>query len=90
MSIIFCFSNLLTFITTFLYHLENELLWHQSNVFIDQELIKIAGICGGLAQYFDVDPIIFRLAWVLLFFLGGIGLIMYVIAWIVIPLEPQQ
>lgn len=50
---------------------------------------KIAGVCGGLAQYFDVDPVIFRLAWVLLFFLGGTGLIIYLIAWIIIPLEPQ-
>lgn len=50
---------------------------------------KIAGICGGLAQYFDIDPVIVRLAWALLFFLAGTGFIVYLIAWIVIPLEPQ-
>ena len=50
---------------------------------------KIAGICGGLANYFDIDPVIVRLAWVLLFFLGGSGIFLYIIAWIVIPLEPR-
>lgn len=49
---------------------------------------KIAGICGGLGKYFAVDPIIFRLVWLGLFFLGGVGLILYIIAWIVIPLDP--
>jgi len=51
---------------------------------------KIAGICGGLAKYFDIDPVIVRLAWVLLFFLGGSGIFLYIIAWIVIPLEPLE
>ena len=50
---------------------------------------KIAGICGGLANYFTIDPVIVRLAWVLLFFLGGSGIFLYIIAWIVIPLEPR-
>ena len=50
---------------------------------------RIAGVCGGLAKYFDIDPVIVRLAWVLLFFLGGSGIFLYIIAWIVIPLEPQ-
>jgi len=51
---------------------------------------KIAGICGGLANYFDIDPVIVRLAWVLLFFLGGSGILLYIVAWIVIPLEPLE
>lgn len=50
---------------------------------------KIAGVCGGLAKYFDIDPVIVRLFWILFFFLGGAGIILYIIAWIVIPLEPQ-
>ncbi|HJZ24023.1 MAG TPA: PspC domain-containing protein [Candidatus Babeliales bacterium] len=51
---------------------------------------KIAGICGGLANYFDIDPVIVRLAWVLLFFLGGSGIFLYIVAWIIIPLEPLE
>lgn len=50
---------------------------------------KIAGVCGGLAKYFDVDPVIVRLLWIFLLFFGGAGIILYIIAWIVIPLEPQ-
>ncbi len=48
----------------------------------------IAGVCGGLAKYFSMDPTIMRLIFVLLFFLGGNGLLIYLILWIVVPLEP--
>ena len=47
----------------------------------------IAGICGGLAEYFDVDPTIMRLIFVALSLMGGPGLILYIIMWIVVPLE---
>ncbi|MCH9030633.1 MAG: PspC domain-containing protein [candidate division Zixibacteria bacterium] len=45
----------------------------------------IGGVCGGLADYFDVDPTLVRLLVVLLFLAGGIGVLAYLIAWIVIP-----
>lgn len=45
----------------------------------------IAGVAGGLAEYFDVDVVIFRLLFVLLFFFGGGGLLAYIIMWIVVP-----
>lgn len=45
---------------------------------------KIAGICAGLGNYFEVDPVIIRLLFVFGFFLGG-GILVYLIAWIVIP-----
>lgn len=48
---------------------------------------KIAGICGGLGEYFDIDPVIFRLIFVFLFLLAGGGLILYLIFWIVVPQE---
>lgn len=47
----------------------------------------IAGVCGGLANYFGMDPTIMRLIFLLLFFLGGNGLLIYLILWIVVPLE---
>lgn len=50
---------------------------------------KIAGVCGGLAKYFDIDPVIVRLCWILFILLGGAGIILYIIAWIVMPLEPE-
>tara|TARA_B100000131_G_C17600708_1_gene403389 strand:+ start:276 stop:455 length:180 start_codon:yes stop_codon:yes gene_type:complete len=45
---------------------------------------KIAGICIGIGDYFDIDPIIVRLLFLVALFLGG-GLIVYLIAWIIIP-----
>ncbi|MDR2084809.1 MAG: PspC domain-containing protein [Bacteroidales bacterium] len=45
----------------------------------------IAGVCGGLGEYFDIDPIIFRIIFVVLFFAGGGGGIIYLILWIFIP-----
>jgi len=50
----------------------------------------IAGLAGGLANYFDVDPVLVRLAFVGAGFLTGIvpGLLAYVVGWIIVPLEP--
>jgi phage shock protein C len=49
---------------------------------------KIAGVCGGFAEYFDIDPTLMRLLWLALLFVGGWGLLAYIIAWIVMPEEP--
>lgn len=49
---------------------------------------KIAGVCAGLADYFDIDPTIVRLLLVVFFLMGGAGVIAYIIAWIVVPEEP--
>jgi phage shock protein C len=49
----------------------------------------IAGICGGIGEYFDVDPNIIRIIW-LLVGLTGTGIIAYVLAWVIIPEEPPQ
>lgn len=46
---------------------------------------KIAGVCGGLAEYFDIDPNLVRLAWILLVFCAGTGILAYIIAAIIIP-----
>lgn len=48
----------------------------------------IGGVCGGLAEYFDIDPAIVRLAAVLLVFAGGSAIIAYILAWIIIPQKP--
>ena len=45
----------------------------------------ICGVCGGIAEYFNVDPTIIRLAWVLFSLAGGSGLLVYFIAAIIIP-----
>jgi phage shock protein PspC (stress-responsive transcriptional regulator) len=49
----------------------------------------VAGVCGGLAEYLDVDPVLVRLAFVLLIFAGGIGVIAYIALWIIMPKEER-
>ena len=46
---------------------------------------KISGVCGGIAEYFEIDVTIVRLAWVLFTALGGSGIIAYIIAALVMP-----
>ena len=49
---------------------------------------KIAGVCGGLGEYFDIDPTIIRLLWVSVSLAFGSGIIAYILAWIIVPAEP--
>ena len=51
---------------------------------------SIAGICGGLAAYFDSDPTMIRLVTLLLILFGGLSIWAYIILWIVIPEEPAR
>ena len=51
---------------------------------------KIAGVCLGMAEYFDVDVTLVRLLFLITAILTGVGLIAYVIGWIVMPNEPQM
>ena len=50
---------------------------------------KLGGVCAGLAEYFDLDPTIVRIVWLLAIFLGGTGLLLYLILWIALPLAPS-
>ena len=47
----------------------------------------VGGVCGGLAEYFGIDPTVVRVLWVVITLLGGAGLLLYVILWIIMPLE---
>ena len=47
---------------------------------------KLAGVCSGMGDYFEIDPVIIRLVFLLGLFLGG-GLIVYIIGWIIIPVK---
>ena len=51
---------------------------------------KIAGVCAGVARYFDLDANLVRAIWLLCLFFAGSGLIVYIILWIVMPLDPEQ
>ena len=45
----------------------------------------IAGVCGGLAEYFGVDPVLVKIIFVVLSLAGGPGIILYIILWLVMP-----
>jgi len=49
---------------------------------------KIAGVAGGLGEYFEIDPMLVRLLFVILAFAGGGGVLIYIILWIVTPEKP--
>jgi len=48
----------------------------------------LGGVCSGLGKYFALDPVLLRVLWAIAFFVGGAGLLAYIIAWIIIPEEP--
>ena len=48
----------------------------------------IDGVCGGIAEYFGVDPTVVRLIWALFSLMGGCGILAYIIAAIIIPRNP--
>jgi phage shock protein C len=61
---------------------------------MDKKLYKsandkvLAGVCGGIGEYFDIDPVVIRILWVIFTLLGGAGLIAYIIAAIIMPANP--
>lgn len=54
-------------------------------LFRSNENKVVAGVCGGIGEYFDIDPVLIRVITVVLFFLNGFGLLAYIVGWIVIP-----
>jgi phage shock protein C len=55
---------------------------------IDDKII--AGVCGGLAAYLDIDTVLVRLAFLVLLFASGIGLPIYLIMWVIMPAEGSE
>ena len=63
---------------------------------MDKKLYKsetnkmLAGVCGGIAEYFNIDPTLVRLGWVVFCALGGSGLLAYIIMAIIMPSRPIE
>ena len=53
----------------------------------DRRSKVIAGVCGGLGRHLDIDPVVFRILFGVLTFIGGIGLLAYAAAWLFVPVE---
>jgi phage shock protein C len=49
---------------------------------------QLAGVCGGLAEYFNLDATLIRVLFVVLAVLGGSGIVLYLALWIIVPKEP--
>ncbi len=47
----------------------------------------IAGVCTGLGEYFEIDPVLIRALFIIALFSGGIGLLLYVVMWMIMPKE---
>lgn len=60
----------------------------QKRLYRSREERVIAGVCGGIAEYFEVDPTLIRLLAVIVVLLGGSGILAYLIMWLVVPLAP--
>lgn len=50
----------------------------------------IGGVCGGLGEYFGIDPIIIRILWIVAIGCLGIGLVAYILFWVFVPLNPDR
>ena len=61
--------------------MENQLYTSNRNKMLD-------GVCGGIAEFFGIDPTLVRLGWVLFCALGGSGILAYIIAAIILPRSP--
>ena len=59
------------------------------NLYRSREERMLAGVCGGLGNYFAVDPTLVRVLFVLFGLVVGGGILAYLILWILIPLEPE-
>lgn len=59
--------------------MENKKLYRSSTDY------KLAGVCGGIGEYFNIDPTLIRLAWILFSVMGGAGVLAYIVAALVIP-----
>ena len=79
---------------TNLYKNNAELIELKKETIMEKRLYKsnknkmLAGVCGGIAEYFNLDPTLIRLGWIVFSALGGSGILAYIIAAIVIPQNP--
>lgn len=47
----------------------------------------LGGVCGGIAEYLGIDPVVVRLIWVIASLFWGVGILAYILAWLIIPVK---
>jgi phage shock protein C len=50
----------------------------------------LGGVCGGLGPYLDIDPNIIRILWIIFCLFYGVGILVYIIAWLILPTESEK
>ena len=50
---------------------------------------SLAGVCAGLGKHLSIDPVILRVLFAVLSFSGGLGILIYLVMWLMVPIEPQ-
>ncbi|MBI4896261.1 MAG: PspC domain-containing protein [Candidatus Aenigmarchaeota archaeon] len=50
----------------------------------------IGGVCGGLGEFFGIDPTVVRLLWCVLALVYGVGILFYILAWVIVPRNPKH
>ena len=61
----------------------------QKKLYKSSENRMICGVCGGIGEYFNIDPTVVRLAWAIFCLLGGSGVLAYILAAVIIPSNPE-
>ena len=54
-------------------------------LYLSDDNRKIAGVCGGIAEYLNLDPTVVRVVWVIVALIFGSGILAYLIAWLIMP-----
>ena len=60
----------------------------QKRLFRSRRDKMLGGVCGGLGEYFEFDPVLIRVIFVAAMFISGVGFIAYILLWIIVPFEP--
>ena len=66
-----------------------EIFFVKKKLYRSRKDRKLAGVCGGLAEYFDIDPTIIRVIWAVLALCYGTGLLIYLVMALVVPVKPD-
>jgi phage shock protein C len=61
----------------------------EKKLYRSQENRMIAGICGGIGEYFEIDPNLIRILWMMFSLAGGAGVLAYIAAYVIIPERPS-
>lgn len=59
-------------------------------LYLVKEGKKVCGLCNGIGEYFDIDPTVIRIAWLIFCFMGGSGVLAYFIGVLIVPNKPDD